>query len=121
MERNLEQNFHPENIPDVVAQFKSSGEVPVLGGNHFDGGQCRIYRVYFHDGESWAVRIPIHVRSDSHEVVIAIFRAERDVLQEISQLAFPWAPTLLGSSLTFDNLVGFPIIALSWMEGSPLR
>lgn len=120
MQQNLGQNFRPECIPTMISGFHPNGEVPVLDKTHFDGGQCRIYRVNFRDGTSWAVRIPIHVKSNHQDKIIAFFQGERDVLQEVNRIAFPWAPTLHGSSLSFNNLVGFPIIALSWVEGSPL-
>lgn len=113
------ENFHPEHIPTVVSSLHPRGEVPILHGLSFDGGQCRVYRVDFHQDESWAVRIPIHTRSHSPEHILAIFERERDVLQEVSRIPLPWAPTLHGSILTFDNLVGLPIIVLSWVEGSP--
>ncbi|KKK14735.1 hypothetical protein AOCH_001701 [Aspergillus ochraceoroseus] len=32
----------------------------------------------------------------------------------------PWAAKLQGSSLTFENTVGYPFLALTWISGSPL-
>ncbi|KKK26186.1 hypothetical protein ARAM_000974 [Aspergillus rambellii] len=32
----------------------------------------------------------------------------------------PWAAKLRGSSLTFENTVGYPFLALTWISGSPL-
>jgi hypothetical protein len=63
--------FHPENIPAAISLLRSDGTVPVLNDRHFDGGQCRIFRVDFATGESWSVRIPIHVRSDSQGAIIS--------------------------------------------------
>lgn len=112
--------FHPENIPAAISLFRSDGTVPVLNDRHFDGGQCRIFRVDFATGESWSVRIPIHVQSDSQDAIISVLRGEHGVLQKIGKTEFPWAPKHHGSSFTFDNVVGFPFMALSWIEGSPL-
>ncbi|KAF1993222.1 hypothetical protein P154DRAFT_625607 [Amniculicola lignicola CBS 123094] len=114
------QTFHPENIPVAVSAFRPAGEVPVLNKQHWDGGQCRIFKVDFSDGVSWSIRIPIHVQSGSQDAIIRLLQAEQDVLQEISRKGFSWAPKCHGSSFTFENLVGFPFMALSWIEGSPL-
>lgn len=120
MPPDLMQNFRPENIPTAISAFQPDGEVPVLNELHLEGGQCCIFKADFSDGESWSVRIPIHVQSDSQDVIINVLQAERDVLQEINRKGFRWAPKYLGSSFTFQNLVGFPFLALSWIEGSPL-
>jgi hypothetical protein len=114
------QTFHPENIPASISAFRPDGEVPVLNERYMDGGECRIFKVDFSDGESWSVRIPIHVQSDSQDAIISVLRGEQDVLQEIGAADFPWAPKHHGSSFTFENLVGYPFIVLSWIEGSPL-
>jgi hypothetical protein len=115
------QTFHPENITAAISAFRPDGEIPVLNEQLWDGGQCRIYKVDFTNGESWSVRIPIHVQSDSQDTIIDVLQGEQSVLQELSRTDFPWAPKHYGSSLTFENLVGFPFMALSWIEGSPLR
>ncbi|CAI6336757.1 unnamed protein product [Periconia digitata] len=112
--------FHPENIPAAVSAFRPSGEVPVRHSRYFDGGQCRIFRVDFSDGVSWSVRIPIHFQNHSQDAIICTLQREYDVLLEIGRMDFPWAPKCHGISLTFDTLVGFPFIILSWIEGSPL-
>ncbi|KAF2869187.1 hypothetical protein BDV95DRAFT_641971 [Massariosphaeria phaeospora] len=89
------QTLHPENIPAAVSAFRPAGEVPVLNPRYLDGGQCRIFR----------------------DAIISILQGEYDVLQEIGRTNFPWAPKCHGASLTFKNLVGFPFIVLSWIEG----
>jgi hypothetical protein len=113
------QIFHPENIPATISAFRPDGEVPVLNERYIDGGECHIFKVDFSDGESWSVRIPIHVQSDSQDAIISVLRGEQDVLQEIGATDFPWAPKHHGSSFTFENLVGYPFIVLLWIEGSP--
>jgi hypothetical protein len=112
--------FHSENITAAISTFRPDGEVPVLNKQHWDGGQCRIFKVDFANGDSWSVRIPIHVQSDSQDSIIGVLQGEQDVLQELGKTDFPWAPKHYGSSLTFENLVRFPFMALSWIEGSPL-
>ncbi|KAF2844424.1 hypothetical protein T440DRAFT_484210 [Plenodomus tracheiphilus IPT5] len=112
--------FQPESLVAAISTLRSDGEIPVLNERHWDGGQCRIFKVDFSNRESWSVRIPIHVQSESQDTIINILQGERCILQELGRTGFPWAPKYYGSSLTFDNLVGFPFMALSWIEGSPL-
>jgi len=116
----LKPTFYPENIPLAVSAFRPDRQVPVLNQQHFDGGQCRIFKVDFSDGESWAVRIPLHLQTDSQDAIINVLRDEQVVLQEIGKTTFAWAPKLHGSSFKFDNPLGFPFLTLSWIEGSPL-
>jgi hypothetical protein len=117
----LMRSFRSENIPATVSSFRTDGQVPVLDAQHWDGGQCRIFKVDFHSGESWSIRIPIHAQSDSHDTIIHMLQREENVFQELGHRNFRWAPKQLGSSMTFDNGVGFPFIALSWVAGSPLH
>jgi hypothetical protein len=114
------QTFHSENITAAVSTFRPDGEIPMLNEQHWDGGQYRIFKVDFANGESWSIRIPIHVQSDSQDTIIGVLRGEQSVLQELGRTDFPWAPKHHGSSLTFENSAGFPFMALSWIYGSPL-
>ena len=66
MPPNLMQTFHSENLPATISAFRPDGEVPVLNEQYIDSGECRIFKAGFSNGESWSVRIPIHVQSDSH-------------------------------------------------------
>lgn len=132
MPANMMESFHsdfrPENIATTVSTaFRHDGEVGKLDEKYSEGGQCRIYKVNFSD-ESWSVRIP-HVQSSfdgaiktsvGHQIISFVER-ERDVIQEVGKSGFPWAPTLLGLSLTFENGIGRPFILLSWIEGSHLQ
>lgn len=113
------QTFRQEGIPAAVAALRPDGEVPTLSKRFWDGGQCRIFRVEFTNGENWSVRIPIHVQAD-HDNIFGILQGEKDVLKELERSNFSWAPKYHGSSITFDNLIGYPFMALSWIEGSPL-
>ncbi|KAH9870648.1 hypothetical protein IAQ61_006126 [Plenodomus lingam] len=112
--------FHPENLTAAVSTLRSDGEIPILNERHWDGGQCRIFKVDFPNGESWSIRIPIHGQCRSQDTIIHMLQDEQCILEELGRKGFRWAPKYCGSSLTFDNLVGFPFMALSWSEGSPL-
>jgi len=112
--------FHPQNIPHAIAALQSDTQVPVLNEKYFDGGQCRIYKVDFPDQESWAVRIPLHIRNAPREAIIDLLQGEIFILQELEAKGFRWAPRFQGSSLTFENSVGYPFIALSWVSGESL-
>ena len=114
--------FHPQNIPHAIAALhvRLDTRVPVLNEKYFDGGQCRIYKVDFPDGESWAVRIPLHVQNAPRETIIDLLQGEMKILQELEVKGFRWAPRLQVSSLTFENSIGYPFIALSWVSGETL-
>ncbi len=77
------QTFRPEKIPTSIFDFPPYGEVPVLNKRYMNDGEFPIFKVDFSDGESWSVRIPIHVQSDSQDATISVFRVKQDVLQEI--------------------------------------
>lgn len=111
--------FRPENLPSAVSQFRSDRQIPNVSETHFDGGQCRIYKVNFDDGESWAIRIPIHMKG-SQEQITTCFRIEQQILEEINKKGFAWAPKLHGWNDTFENEIGYPFTALSWIPGSSL-
>jgi hypothetical protein len=114
------QSFQPDNLVFAISTFRADRKVPLLNKQHWDGGQCRIFKVDFLDGENWSVRIPVHVQSDSQDTIINVLQGEKEVLKELNREGFRWAPKYHGSSFTFDNLTGFPFMALSWIEGSPL-
>lgn len=116
------RRFDPQNIPLAIAALHTHSDtrIPVLSEKYFDGGQCRIYKVDFPDGESWAVRIPLHVQNASRETIIGLLQVEIKTLQELEVKGFRWSPRLQGSSLTFENSVGYPFIALSWVSGEAL-
>lgn len=115
------QAFYPENIPIAISAFRSDNAIPALDSHSWDGGQCRIFKAVFPDGESWSIRVPIHMRGSSQDTIISILQGEQDVLQRIKSTGFPWAPKHHGSNFTFENEVGFPFLVLSWVEGCPLR
>lgn len=119
MTPDLKQTFRWENIPAAVSALRADGQTPFLRDQVFEGGQCMVFRVDFSDGESWAVRVPIHMKNTPDTIKYAL-QAEARVLRQLEKTSFGWAPRYHGSSLTFDNPIGFPFIALGWIEGSPL-
>lgn len=52
--------------------------------------------------------------------MISLLHDEIVILQELDADGFRWAPKVQASSLTLDNAVGYPLIALSWVPGQPL-
>jgi aminoglycoside phosphotransferase (APT) family kinase protein len=109
------------NLHAAISALQKDGRIPTISQTQWDGGQCRIYKANFADGESWVIRIPIHVKTDSRDVILELLRDEGDKIEMISKTGFPWLPKLRETSLTFDNELGWPFIALSWVEGSPLH
>lgn len=112
--------FCPENIPDAVAALRADGARPVIS-RFEDGGECRVFKADFASGESWSVRVPIHVKGASRDAIVCILTSEHKILQEVGSKSLPWVPRCQGASLTFENIVGFPFLVLSWIEGSPLH
>lgn len=103
----------------AVSQLRSDKQIPTLR-QYFDGGQCRVFKVTFADGESWAVRVPLFVRHASQDTIIHLLESEAQILEELETKGFPWAAKLRGRSLNFDNVIGYPFIALTWIPGSQL-
>lgn len=112
------RNFYEENIPFAISQLRPDKQVPALS-KHFDGGQCRVFKVDFADGESWAVRVPLFHHA-SRETVVGLIESEARVIEELGMKGFRWVAKLRGCSLTFDNAVGYPFLALTWISGSQL-
>jgi hypothetical protein len=110
-----------QNLDVAISALRKDCEIPTISQTQWDGGQCRIYKANFADGESWGVRIPIHVKTDSRDVILELLRNEGERIEMISKTGCSWIPKLCASSLKFDNELGWPFIALSWTEGSPLR
>jgi hypothetical protein len=109
-----------QNLHVAISALRKDREIPTISQTQWDGGQCRIYKANFADGESWGVRIPIHVKTDSRDVILELLGNEEERIEMISKTGCSWIPKLCASSLTFDNELEWPFIALSWIEGSPL-
>ncbi|KAL2856127.1 hypothetical protein BJX68DRAFT_279575 [Aspergillus pseudodeflectus] len=114
-----QQSFYENTIPIAISEFRNDRQIPTLC-QYFDGRQCRVFKVTFTDGESWAVRVPLFVRHASQNTVIQLLESEARVLRELELKEFSWAARLLGCSLTFDNAIKYPFIALTWILGSQL-
>ncbi|KAJ6102593.1 hypothetical protein N7486_005020 [Penicillium sp. IBT 16267x] len=114
-----QQNFYENNIPIAISQLRGDKQIPALC-KHFNGGQCRVFKVNFTNGESWAVRVPLFVRHASQDTVIQLIESEARVLEELELKGFLWAAKLRGCSLTFDNAIRYPFIPLTWITGSHL-
>ncbi|KAL2812410.1 kinase-like domain-containing protein [Aspergillus granulosus] len=114
-----QQSFYENNIPIAISHLRNDRQIPTLH-QYFDGGQCRVFKVTFTDGESWAIRVPLFVRHASQNIVIQLLESEAQVLQELELKGFSWAPRLRGCSLTFNNAVRYPFLALTWIPGSQL-
>lgn len=109
-----QQSFYESNIPIAKSHLRNDGQIPTMH-QYFDGGQCRVFRVTFMDGESRAIRVPLFVRHDSQDIVIQLLESEARILQEFELKGFSWAARLRGCSLTFDNAIKYPFIALTWI------
>ncbi|KAJ5674688.1 uncharacterized protein N7477_004622 [Penicillium maclennaniae] len=114
-----EQSFYENTIPIAISQLRGDKQIPTLR-QYFDGGQCRVFKVTFVNGESWAVRVPLFVRHVSQDTVIQLLDSEVCLLEELGLKGFSWAPRLRGCSLTFDNAIRYPFIALTWTPGNQL-
>ncbi|KAK8150251.1 hypothetical protein G3M48_003317 [Beauveria asiatica] len=114
-----QQSLYENNIPIAISQLRSDKQIPTLR-QYFDGGQCRVFKVTFTDGESWAVRVPLFVHHASQDTLIQLLESEARILEELELTGFSWAARLRGCSLTFDNAIGYPFIALTWIPGSQL-
>lgn len=111
-------DFEPKNIFAAVSQLGITGDCPTLDGE-FDGGECRIFKLSFKGEANVAVRVR-HPNSGSSDFAIDLVQKEVRIHDELKAKGFPWAPTCLGASLTFDNPVNYPFVVLTWAEGLSL-
>ena len=111
----------PANIPSAVSKFRQDRSLPTFHGDSLSipiqGGQCKIYRVVFVDGITWAVRLPTRLSSEAASQVL---REENQILRRLQGSGFGWSPKLVGEELDHDNAVGFPFSVYEWMPGEPL-
>ncbi|KAI9891145.1 MAG: hypothetical protein M1814_002988 [Vezdaea aestivalis] len=109
----------PSRIPALLATFHPSGFQPTIDNSHFTGSHCRVYRAVFPDGSSWAVRIPLP-SAGSQQSICKMVKEEAELLSYLELMGFQWSPRVKGSCLTFENEVGWPFVALEWIEGESL-
>lgn len=111
-----------DNIPAAVSAFHPSRLIPEFSDDCFNkpfqGGQCTVYKVHFHDGKTWAVRVPNRLDSQAAGCILA---QENELLRCLNDVGFRWAPHFIGEALSCDNIVGFPFVVYEWIAGSPLE
>ncbi|KAK2764992.1 hypothetical protein FQN54_008691 [Arachnomyces sp. PD_36] len=89
--------------------------------NPFSGGQCLIYVVGFPDGTTWGVRIPAHASHLLPEVVTNEVKNEVSILKHLETAGFSWSPRVIGYDCSFNNLLEYPYMVLTWVHGKPLK
>lgn len=115
----LSSSIHEAKIPLAISQLRADNQAPVVS-KHADGGNSRVFKVNFQDGETWAIRLPISPRDPRPEFSTSLVEAEARVLKELETKGFQWSPKLHGYSSTFDNPIGHPFLAMSWIPGNKL-
>ncbi|KAI2381235.1 hypothetical protein LOY90_006738, partial [Ophidiomyces ophidiicola] len=113
-----QQSFYENAIPIAISELRSDKQIPTLC-QYFDGGQCRVFKVIFTDGESWAVRVPLFAHASQNNV-IQLLMSEAHILEELGLAGFSWAAKLQACSFTFHNAIRYPFIALTWIPGNQL-
>ncbi|KAI0397970.1 hypothetical protein F5Y17DRAFT_475786 [Xylariaceae sp. FL0594] len=113
-------DLEPQKIFATISHVGLGGRAPVLDAE-FHGGQCRVFKVSFGDGqedEDLAVRVP--VVDNNQPDIIPMVQMEVEMLQLLEAKGFGWAPRCRGYSLSFDNPIKRPFIVLGWVKGSRL-
>lgn len=110
----------------LVAERHHSGEgipefVPGTAEHPLAGGQCTTYGVQFPDGSTSAVRVPLHLQDQSPEFITYLTEQEVSILKRLEECGFVWSPRVLAYDSGFDNLLNYPYMVVSWIEGKPLR
>ncbi|KAI1998698.1 hypothetical protein LOZ51_002432 [Ophidiomyces ophidiicola] len=113
-----QQSFYENAIPIAISELRSDKQIPTLC-QYFDGGQCRVFKVIFTDGESWAVRVPLFAHASQNNV-IQLLMSEAHILEELGLAGFSWAAKLQACSFTFNNAIRYPFIVLTWIPGNQL-
>ncbi|KAJ5719129.1 hypothetical protein N7493_007584 [Penicillium malachiteum] len=116
--------FHEKNIPLAVSQIRADGQVPTTS-EQFVGINYRVFKVDFSDNESWAIRVPLVSnlsRKDWPQSFLSyMVDNEAQILKELEEKGFEWAPRYCGHDSTFDNSIGSPFIAVTWLSGNYLE
>ncbi|KAI0101847.1 hypothetical protein GGR51DRAFT_550772 [Nemania sp. FL0031] len=97
-------DFEPQKLFAAISQL-GLGKAPTLD-QKFRGGQCYIFKLSFRDKKSLSVRILLYTSVHNQLNKIPIVKAE--------------APKCRRYSLSFNNPIKHPFIALTWVEGSSL-
>lgn len=119
------KRVEPEAVLKVVASLRSDS---LPGTFCFDtaksplsGKQCCVFVLSFSDGDTWAVRIPIHAQHLPPSSITYFVSEEVEILQTLQEKGFNWSPRLIAFDAGFDNLISFPYIVFSWIPGKPLQ
>lgn len=115
----MDKQINEDGILLAATQLRTDGQVPVLSRS-FKKLRFRVFKVDFEDGESWAIRVPT-VSQSSPDVINYLIEAEARALTELEEKGFKWAPKMKGKDLTFENPIGHPFIATTWMPGTQLE
>lgn len=108
-----------ENIPFAASQFRPDNQIPEVK-ERIDSNNYLIFKVDFED-ESWAIRIPVLKNGDwSSEFITSLVEREAHVLEDLEKKGFQWAPRLRGFSSSFDSPIGYPFVAVTWIQGQAL-
>ncbi|CAJ2502268.1 Uu.00g096620.m01.CDS01 [Anthostomella pinea] len=118
--------FPAPKVLAVVAPLRKDGALPsfCFGTDEkpIDVGQCQIYAVKFPNGETWAIRIPVHAGSTlTPNGLSSIVEDEIVTLTRMSDSGIRWSPRLIGGDHGIDNGLGHPYLALSWIPGTVLE
>ncbi|KND91585.1 hypothetical protein TOPH_03821 [Tolypocladium ophioglossoides CBS 100239] len=85
-------------------------------------GQCQISAVRFPDGETWAVRIPVHAGSTLlPSSITSIVEDEMTFMRKLNHAGFRWAPRLIGGDSSFNNALGHPYLVMTGVHGTVLN
>ncbi|KAJ5629975.1 hypothetical protein N7528_003632 [Penicillium herquei] len=116
--------FHEENISLAVSQIRADGQVPVTS-EQFAGINYRVFKVDFTNNESWAIRVPLvsNLRRKDWPQDLLSYMVDNEfrILTELEETGFEWAPRVRGHDSTFDNPIGCPFIAVTWLPGNYLE
>lgn len=111
----MDKQINKDGIIPAATQFRTDGQAPVLSDS-FKKFRFQVFKVDFEDGESWAIRVPNDAHS-SPGLIVYLVEAEARTLTELEEKGFQWAPKIKGFDLTFENPIGYPFIATTWIPG----
>lgn len=114
----MDKLINEDGILLATNQFRTDGQVPALSDS-FKNFRFQVFKVDFEDGESWAIRVPT-VSPSFPGLIVYLIEAEARALTELEGKGFKWAPRLKGCDLTFENPIGHPFIATTWIPGTQL-
>ncbi|POR34217.1 Uncharacterized protein TPAR_05583 [Tolypocladium paradoxum] len=105
--------FPSAKVLAIASSLRNDGASATLcfgtGEKPIQLGQCQISAVRFPDGETWAIRIPVHAGGTlSPSSITSIVEDEMAFMKKLNHSGFRWAPRLIGGDSTFNNPLGHP-------------